>query len=74
MFSVGRATIYAPLEFLLRWRSRVFPPHNLPFGCWLIVMDPCFISCDYSAQKFFSSLVQTASGAAMFTLSQQQGK
>jgi hypothetical protein len=44
-------------------------------------MDPRFISCDYSAQKFFfafivvaPSLVHTASGAAMFTLSQQQGK
>jgi hypothetical protein len=38
------------------------------------VMDPSFISCDYSAQKFFFPLVHTASGAAMFTLSQQQGK
>jgi hypothetical protein len=36
-------------------------------------MDPRFISCGYSAQKFFS-LVHTASGAAMFTISQQQGK
>jgi hypothetical protein len=53
------------LEFLLRWRSRVFPLHTLPFGFWLIVMDPCFISCDYSAQKFFFSLVHTAGGAAM---------
>jgi hypothetical protein len=35
---------------------------------------PMFHLCDYSAQKFFFSLLHTASGAAMFTLSQQQGK
>jgi hypothetical protein len=39
-----------------------------------MVMDPSFISGDYSAQKFFFSLVHSARGAAMFTLSQQQGK
>jgi hypothetical protein len=37
-------------------------------------MDPRFISCDCSAQKFFFSMVHTAGGAAMFTLSQQQEK
>jgi hypothetical protein len=37
-------------------------------------MNPCFIACDYSAQKFFFFSVHIASGAAMFTLSEQQGK
>jgi hypothetical protein len=30
---------------------------TLAFGFWLIVMDPRFISCDYSAQKFFAFIV-----------------
>jgi hypothetical protein len=34
----------------------VFPFHTLPFGFWLIVMDPRFISCDYSAQKILLCL------------------
>ena len=45
------------LEYLLRWRSRVFPLQTLPFGFWLIVMDPRFVCCDYSAQKFLAFII-----------------
>jgi hypothetical protein len=38
----------------------LFPLHTLPFGFCLIVMDPCFISYDYSAQKFFFAFIVVA--------------
>jgi hypothetical protein len=53
------------------------PGVSIPYFAFLILAHsdgPTFHLCDYSAQKFFFSLVHTASGEAVFTLSQQQGK